>query len=161
MHGIRRLLPIRQVAGRARSRKPQVIAHCGVRVALLAFHNRVRTQERKSVEMLLNRLHGRLPTENRVALRAVGAQLSAMDVGVAIGALLSNVGENRLGVASGARHLLMHAAERVARRVVVEFGNCANGGPTCVRVAIFAGSREGTVRTSARLSLGTGRASKE
>jgi hypothetical protein len=34
---------------------------------------------------------------------------------MAIGALFSNVRENGLGVASGARHFFMHAAQWVAR----------------------------------------------
>ena len=93
-----------------------------------------------------------------MALGAVRAELSAVNVGVTIGAVLANVGENRLGVASRAGYFFVHAAKRVARGVVVEFGNGANGGPAGVRVAIFAGNVEGTVRTSARLPLGGCRA---
>jgi len=54
MRRIRRLLPIRQVAGRAGRRKPQVISHCRVCMALLAFDDRVRAEQRKSVEVLLD-----------------------------------------------------------------------------------------------------------
>lgn len=154
MHRIRRLLPIRQVAGRACSRKPQVISDRSVCMALLAFHYSVRAEQRKSVEVLLIRLDGHPPAENRVALGAVGAELAAVNVSVTIGASLSNVGENRLGVASRAWYFFVHAAKRVPRGVVVEFRNSANGDPACVRVAIFAGNCEGTVRTSARLPLG-------
>lgn len=93
-----------------------------------------------------------------MALGAICAELGAVNVGVAIGAVLSNVGENRLGVASRAGHFFMHAAQRVARGVVVEFGNGPNGGPACVRVAIFAGNVEGAVRTSAGLPLSIRRA---
>jgi len=154
MRRIRRLLPIRQMAGRAGRRKPQVISDCGVLMTLLALDYRVRAEQRKSIEVLLNRLHRHLPSENRVALSAVRAELSAMNVGVTIGAILANVGENRLGMASRAGYFFVHAAKRVPRGVVIEFGNGANGNPACVRVAIFAGNVEGTVRTPARLSLG-------
>ena len=160
MHGIRRLLPILQVAGRARSRKAQVISDCGVRMALLAFHYSVRAKQRKSVEVLLHRLDRHPPAENRVALGAVGAELTTVNVGVTIGALLSNFGENRPGMTSRAGYFFVHSAKRVPRGVVVEFGNGANGGPACVRVAIFAGNDEGTVRTSARLPLGIRRAAE-
>jgi len=153
MHGIRRLLPIRQVARRACSRKPNIISDRGVLMTILTFHNRVRAEQRKPVEVLLHRLDGHPPAENRVALLAVGAELRTVNVGVTIGALLSNVGENRLGVASRAGYFFVHAAKRVPRGVVVEFGDGANGGPASVRVAIFAGNGQGPVRTSARLPL--------
>ena len=129
-------------------------------MALLAFHHGVRAEQRKSVEVLLNRLDRNLPAENRVALRAIRAELCAVNVSVAIGALLSNVREHRLGVASGAGHFFVHAAKRVPRGVVIEFGNGANGRPTRVRVAILAGNVQGTVRTSARLPLGVRRAAE-
>jgi len=154
MDWVRRLLPIRQVARRTGRRKPQVISDRGVFMALPTFHYSVRTKQRKAIEMLLNRLDRYLPAEDRVALGAVRAELSAVNVGVAIGAVLTNIGENWFGMASGAGYLFMHAAKRVPRGVVVEFGNGANGGPACVRVAIFAGSGEGAVRTPARLPLG-------
>ena len=129
-------------------------------MALLALHHGMRADERKPVEVLLDRLHGNLPAENRVALRAVRAELRAVNVSMAIGAVFSDVGENRLGVASRAGHFFVHTAKRVARGVVVEFRDGANGGPARVRMAILARNVEGTVRTSARLPLGIRRATK-
>lgn len=155
-----RFLKIRQVARFARRRKSQIISGRGVLVALLALDYGVRAEQRKPVEVLLNRLNRHLPTENGVALGAICAELRAVNVGVAIGAVLSNIGENQLGVASGAGHFFVHAAQRVARGVVAEFGNGANRSPACVRVAVFAGNVEGTVRTSARLPLGIRRAAE-
>lgn len=154
MRRIRRLLPIRQVAGRAGCRKPQVISDRGVLMTFLALDYRVRAEQRKSIEVLLNRLDRHLPSENRVALRAVRAELSAVYVGVTIGAILANVRENRLGVTARAGYFFVHAAKRIPRGVVIEFGDGANGNPACVRVAVFARYVEGTVRTPARLSLG-------
>jgi hypothetical protein len=120
----------------------------------------MRADERKPVEVLLNRLHGNLPAENRVALRTVSAELRAVNVSMAICAVFSNVGENWLGVASRTGHFFVHAAKGVARGVVVEFGDGADGGPARIRVAILAGNVEGAVRTSARLPLGIRRATK-
>lgn len=51
-----RVLPILHVAGSAGRRKPQVIPHRSVFMALVAFHHGVRAEERKPVEVLLNRL---------------------------------------------------------------------------------------------------------
>jgi len=127
-------------------------------MTLLALDDGVGAEQREPVEVLLYRLNRYLPSEYCMALGAVRAELSAMDVRVAIGAVLAHVGENRLGVASGAGHFFVHAAKRVARAVMVEFRNGANRGPTGVGVAIFTGNVEGTVRTSARLPLGFCRA---
>jgi hypothetical protein len=123
-------------------------------MTFLALDYRVRAEQRKPVEVLLDRLHRHLPSENRVALRAIRAELGAVNIGVTIGAILANVGENRLGMATCARYFFVHAAKRVPRGVVIEFGNGANGSPACVGMAIFAGNVEWTVRTPARLSLG-------
>ena len=110
--------------------------------------------------MLLNRLDGHLPAENGVALSAVGAELRSVNVGVTIGTLFSNIGENWLGVAPRAAYFFVPAAQRVSRGVMVEFGNGTNGGPTSVCVAIFAGNVESSVRTSAWLPLGFRRAAE-
>ena len=123
-------------------------------MALIALQYRVRAEQWKSVEVLLNRLDRYLPSEDGMALGAVLAELSAVNVGVTIGAVLANVGKNRLGVASRAGYFFVHAAKRVTRGVVVEFWYGANGNPAGVGVAIFTGNVERPVRTSARLSLG-------
>lgn len=153
MRRIGRLLPIRQVAGRARRRKPQVISDRGILMALLALDYGVRAKQRKPVEVLLNRLDRHLPSKNRVALGAIRAELRAVNVGVTIGAVLANARENRFGVASRAGYFFVHAAKGVPRGVMIKFGNSTNGSPACVRVAILAGNVQGAVRTSARLPL--------
>ena len=122
-------------------------------MALIAIQDGMRAEQRKSVEVLLDRLDRNLPAENGMALGAVLAELCAVNVSVAIRAVLSNVGENRLGVTTGAGYFFMHAAKRIARGVVIEFRNGANGGPACARVAIFTGDVQRTVRTSAGLPL--------
>ena len=111
------------------------------------------TQQRKSVEVVLNRLGRNLPAERRVALGAIGAKLAAVNIGVAIGAILANIGEHRLGMAARAGYFLVHAAKRVARGVVIEFGNGAYGSPARIGVAILAGDVQGSVRTPFGLLL--------
>src|SRR5579872_5187608 len=110
-------------------------------------------QQRKAVEVLLYRLHRDLPAKYRVALRAVRSELRSVDVRVAIRAVLPDIGEHRLGMASGAGNFLVHAAKRVARGVMVEFRNGPDGRPVGVGVAVFAGNIERSVRTTARLPL--------
>jgi hypothetical protein len=151
--GIACFLKIRHMAGFASSGKTQVISDRSVFVALLAFHDGMRAEERKSVEVLRNRLDRNLPAKYRVALGAIGAELTAMNIRVAIGTILANVGENRLHMAARAGYFFVHAAKGVTRGVMVKFGNGANRGPACARVAIFTGNVECSVRTSTGLPL--------
>jgi hypothetical protein len=153
MGRVRGVLPVGCVAGYARSREPQVISRGGILMALLALHNSVRAQQRESIEVLRNRLHRNLPAQNRVALRAVGAELRAVNVRMAIRAVLSNFGENWIGVASRAGYFFVHAAQRVSRGVVIEFRNGADRGPASGGVAIFTRYIKRSVRTSTWLPL--------
>ena len=89
-----------------------------------------------------------------MALGAIGAELPTVNVGVTIGAVLSNVGKNRPGVASGAGHFFVHSAQRVPRAVMIEFRNGADRNPTGAGVTIFAGNRERPVWAAAGLPLG-------
>jgi len=155
--GIGRLLEIRLMTGIADRRKAQVISNRCILVTFLTFHYSVRAEQRKAVEVLLNRLCGHLPAEHRMALRAVRAELTAVNIGVAIGAVFSDVREDGLGVTTRAGNFFVHAAQWVPRGVMIEFRNRANRSPTRVAVTVFAGNIEGTVRTSARLPLGVHR----
>jgi hypothetical protein len=79
--------------------------------------------------MIAHLLHRDIPALDGVALRAIRTHLAAMDVGVAIGAVLADVGEHRFYVALRALNLFMQAAERVFRFVVIEFGDRADRAP--------------------------------
>jgi len=103
--------------------------------------------------MLLHRVHRNLPAEGAVALGAIGAKLTAVDIRVAIRAVLAHILENRLEVTLGAVNFFVHSAQRVSRGVVVEFRNSPNRCPTRARVAILTRNRKWTVRTPARLPL--------
>jgi hypothetical protein len=75
---------------------------------------------------------------------------------VAVLAVLPHVGEHRLNVALRALHLLVHAAKGIPGFVVIEFWNRTDGFPGCGGVAVFAGNRKGSVRTTSGLPLGWG-----
>lgn len=122
-------------------------------MAFLALHHGVRAKQREPVEVLGNRLNGNLPARDRVALRAIRSELSAVEVGVAIGAVLADVRENRFDVAARAGHLLMHAAQRIFRRVVTKFGDRSDGRPAGRRVAVLARNVQRSVRALLWLSL--------
>jgi len=88
-----RVLPILHVAGLAGRREPQILPGGGILVAFLALDDRMGAEQRKPVVVLLDRLNRHVPAQNGVAFGAVGAHLAAMNVGVAIRAVFSNVGK--------------------------------------------------------------------
>jgi len=153
VYRIRRPQIIRHVAGRARRGKSQIISDRCILVAFLAFHNGVRAQQREPVEVVLNRLVRNLPAKGRVALGAIGAKLPTVNIGMATGAVLADVGEHWLGVAARAGHFFVHASKGVSRGVMIEFGNSANRSPAGVGMAILACNVQGTVRTPFGLLL--------
>ena len=59
--------------------------------------------------MVANRLDIHLPTIDRVAILAGGAELSTMDISMAISALLTDVSKNFLYVARITCDILVHA----------------------------------------------------
>ena len=149
------LLPGGQVAsgGSATRRQPDKLAYSGVLVALIALQNGVLPKQRKTIEVILNRLHRNIPAERRVALGAIGSKLALVNVGMAIGAVLAYVGEHRFCMALGAIHFFMQAAQGITRGVMIKFRNGANRGPTGGRVTILTRNRQRSVRTTARLPL--------
>ena len=73
-------LPILQVAGIAL--RGEAIENAGgeLLVALIALHGGVRAKQRKTALMILHLLDGNVPSLNRVALRAIGSHLTAVNV---------------------------------------------------------------------------------
>ena len=126
-------------------------------MTLLAFHHSVRTKQRKSVEVLLDRLNRDIPAAHGVALGAVDPHLTAMNIRVAIRAILADVREHRPEVACRAVKFLVHTAKRISRGVVVEFRHGANRRPACACVTVLTRNGKGAVRTPGRLSLGSSR----
>ena len=118
-------------------------------MARIASHGGVSTDQRKSVLVLLDVLDGNLPALDRVTIRAVGSELPAMDVGMAIGAGMAYVSEHHLGVTlrAGADRG-MHAAERIPGFVMVEIRHRPDRLPTRVGVTRLARKAEATVRAS-------------
>jgi hypothetical protein len=151
--GIGSFLKISLVAGDAGRRQSLELAHCRALVAVFALHRRVCPKQREAILVVLYLLHRYVPALHRVALCAVRAHLSLVHVGVAVFAILSHVRENRLHVALRALHFFVHAAQGILGLVMVELRNRADGAPGGGRMAIFAGDRQGAVRTPSALPL--------
>ena len=149
----RGFLKIRHVTGRARSGESHILSDGSALVTLLALHHRMRAEQWKPVEMILNGLHRHVPAVHRVALGTIGAELTAMNIRVAVRAVLADIGENGPEVALRAVNFFVHSAKGISRGVVVEFWDGANRRPARAGVTILAGYRKGSVRTPAGLLL--------
>ena len=113
----------------------------------VAVYGSMRSGQRKAVVVLLD-LHDRnLPAAYGMALLAVRAKLSAVNVGMAVLAPLSYIGEHRLDVALRASHGLMHTAQRISGLIMVEFRNGTDRTPGRCRVAVLARYVQVLVRT--------------
>lgn len=118
------------VAGIALGRKSLKLTCGSTLVTSLTVYRRMRADERETILMVTNRGYGNLPAFDGVAGLTIRAELSAVNVGVAIRTFLSHIGENEFHMALGALHIFVHAAQRVARLVVVKLRNAADGLPT-------------------------------
>ena len=79
-------------------------------VAGFAIHRSMSADERKAILMVPNRRDGNFPAFDGVTRFAIRAKLSAMDVRMAVRALLANIRENQFYVALRALHFFVHAA---------------------------------------------------
>src|SRR6516225_9055815 len=82
------------------------------------------------------------PALDRVALLAVCAHLSHVNVCVAICAMRPYVGEHGFGMALRASHMLVLPAQWVACLVMIELWNGADGFPPDRGVTVLAGDRQ-------------------
>jgi hypothetical protein len=120
----------------------------------------VRSDQRKTVDVLIDLLNRNIPAFYGVALLAVSAHLALVNVRVTVRALGPHIRKNQLGMALRTTHALVHTAERIPRGVVIEFRNRPNRLPTAECVAILAGNTKATVGTAGvrrRVRLSTSR----
>ncbi len=150
------VLPVFQMAGIAARGQAVIDASAGALVTRLTGNSRMSAEERKAILVILDLLIDRMPTLHGVTLGAIGAHLAAVNIGVAIRAILADICKDRLDVALGARNFLVHAAQRIFRLVVIELGNSADGAPTSGGVTVFTRDAQRAVRIPGGLVLGRG-----
>ena len=143
--GTDEILLMAGIAGRGKALE---LSDRGAGVALVAVKRGVRANQWEAVQVLIDLLHRDVPSSDVVALLAIRAHLALVNVGVAVGALLADIGKDRLGVALNAAHAFVHAAQRVLGGVVIEFRNGADRFPSAERVTVLARNAEASVRTT-------------
>jgi len=147
MVGVGRGFKVRRVAGIAIRGHRLELAVGRALVAGVAFHGGVGFGQRKAIVVLLHLLDGNRPAAHSMALFTIRPQLAFVNVSMAILAALSYIRENQFHVALRAGDRLVHAAQRIAGVIVIEFRNGANRPPRIGRVAILAWSVQVAVRT--------------
>ena len=106
----------------------------------------MRADQRKPVLVILNVPVGNLPAFYGMAAFAIRAELAAMYISMAIGAMGAYILENQRGVALRAANVLVHTPQRIAGVVVIELGDGADRLPTRERVTVLTRNGEGSVR---------------
>jgi hypothetical protein len=115
-------LVILEVAGDAFRAQPGIDSGRRSTMALVANRHCVRADQGKSVIMVANCRNRHVPPADRVAVLAIGSELAAVQVGVTLRALGRRLGEDHVGVTTGAIHGMVQAQQRVARLpVMIEF----------------------------------------
>ncbi len=117
-------------------------------MAVLALHRSVGSEKREAILVIPYLLNCNIPSLDGMAFGAVRAHLPLVNVGVAILAILTGVGEDRLRVALGALHFFVHPAERITGFIMVELGDSADGTPACGGMAVLARNSQEAVRTA-------------
>jgi len=140
------------VAGVACRRHRLKLAVGAAFVAGIAVDRCVGTGQREAIVVLLHIFNSHSPSADGVALLAIRPQLTLVNVGVAVLAALADVGENHLHVTLSASHGRVHAAQRIARLVVIELRNRADRLPATGSVAVLA--RYGKIAVRAARAFG-------
>ena len=116
----------------------------------------VGANQREEILMVANLLLGSKPALDDMALGAIGAEFTQMNVGVAIRAISPDFGENHVRVALLAGKSPVASPERITGFIVVECKNCPNGSPGGGNVATVARNLKRAVRVRRRRPLLSG-----
>jgi hypothetical protein len=104
------LLKVSHMAGVACRRQALILTHSRAFVAIFTLYGGMRSQQWKTILVIFYLLDRDIPALNGVAPRAVCPHFSLVNVGVAILAILADVGKDWLAVALHALHLFVHAS---------------------------------------------------
>jgi hypothetical protein len=108
-------------------------------MAILAGRSGVRTGQRKPVHVQVDLGDRNLPAADRVTVFAGSGHFAAVNVRMAVGAFIADIGEHHLAMAVRAGHTLVHAAERKLGLVVIELWHRADWFPSVHGVAVLTG----------------------
>ena len=108
-------------------------------VTVVAGGRGVRAGEREPVHVLIDLGNGDLPAADAMAVLAGSAHPALVEVSMAVGALVADIGEHHFGMAAGAGDTFVQAAQGETRLVVIELRHGTDWFPAIDGVAILAG----------------------
>lgn len=129
-------------------------------MAILAGRGGMCTGQRKPVHVHVDLGGGNFPAAYRVTVLASRGHFAAVNVSMAVGALIADIGEHHLGMAVYAVDALVQAAQRKLRLVMVELGHRTNRLPSVHGVAVLTSDIQiavGAARLFCRLRRGSAR----
>jgi len=137
-----RLLKRAPVARVTLNRQPLELPDGFSLVAVGAIQTCMSADEREPVVVLLHSLQDDVPPLHRMTFFAIRSHLSAVQIGMAIGAVHTRVGKHRLRVTLRAADPHMLSTQRILRFVVIEFGEGSNRFPANRRMAVLTGNAQ-------------------
>jgi len=106
-------------------------------MTIIAGRGSMSTGEREAIHVHVDLRSRNFPAADRVTAFASARHLAAVDVSMAVGALIADIREHHLGMAIYAVDALVQAAKRKLRLVVVELRHRANRLPSVHGVAVL------------------------
>jgi len=119
-------------------------------VTRVAIDNRVRADERKAVLVFVDVMHRHCPAVDVVAQVALGTILASMNVGVAVLALRTSIGEYGVDVTLLARNLSVQASQRKRRFAMIKLRMPTQRQPSFAGMAV----RTRNLQRPMRISVG-------
>jgi len=115
-------------------------------VTRVAIHHCVRSDQRKTVLVLVDVVHRNGPAIGGVAQIALRAVFTPVDVSMTVLTLLTGVRENWVNMTLLACNLRMHASQRKRRLAVIELRLRTQWKPSLACVAVFTRDLDRSVR---------------
>ncbi len=137
MIGIRCALEFGRMAHRT-IRQHAILTADNSFVTRFAFHRSVGANQREEVLMVANLLLGSKPALDDMALGAVGAEFTQMNVSMTIRTIFPDFRKYHVGVALLAGKTPVASPKRVTGFIMIESKNCPDGSPGGGNVAIVA-----------------------
>ena len=143
-----RLLESFLVAGIALNRESLKLSNGFALVAIGAIQTSVSADQREAIFVFADSLQHEIPALHGMTLLAIGTHLTAVDVGVAVGAGCAGIGKHWFGVALGAGDAHVHAAQGISSGVVIELRYSPYRLPTHRGMAILARNAQVAMRAA-------------
>ena len=149
-----------------RQRLPIELSDGSRRVACITIHNRVRTDQRETILVLVDVVHRHSPAVHVVTQVALGTVSASMNVGMAVLTLLAGVGENRVDVTLLTGNFRMEATQRKSCFAMIKLRPRSQREPAFAGMAVLTGDLQRPMRISvcgrdAGFFLASGRAQKQ